>query len=257
MRFAGGRLFLSAYVGGDHIVYDPKLPWDQLYNNNPKTLRPVRPAFIRPEGRSVIGPDGAFWTGWSAKYGTYGGALSRVNTDTLEVEHWADPVPEQQVCGLTSDDRYLYFTTNGGASGLGYKNEPCHFGVWSPDKGLVHLHTFEPDVVTGNAVLADGDRVFVGAGPSVRLFDPASMSFISEMAIDEPCSWMIRLNDALIGVFSGSRLLLMSRDDLSIVKTIPLPGRVRTAVIAGKEQLYFAVEATIYRFELEELLSGG
>ena len=43
MGFARGRLFLSAYAGGDHIVYDPHAEWNQVENQNPRTLAPVGP----------------------------------------------------------------------------------------------------------------------------------------------------------------------------------------------------------------------
>lgn len=108
MRFVNDLLFLSAYSGGDHIVYDPSMPWDQMNNVNPKTLQSVGPDLIRPESKSIIGPDGNFWTGWAASYGVYGGGITRVNTTTYEVSVCHNPVPGQMVAGMDADDRFIY-----------------------------------------------------------------------------------------------------------------------------------------------------
>ncbi|GBG11453.1 hypothetical protein PAT3040_06272 [Paenibacillus agaridevorans] len=246
MQMINGRLFMSSYIGGDHIVYDPRETWDQLNNRNPMSLLPVRPAYIRPEGGSVIGPDGGFWTGWSAKYGTYGGALTKVDPVSLEVEQWAEPVPGQQIAGLAADGHYLYFTTNGGASGLPTKMESCCFGVWSPKEHLVYLHRFEEEGQTGSAILAAGEYVFVGVGSKICVFHPVLMKFVNELQIREASSCMVKLNDRAIAVFSGNLLLIVNTSDFFIEKSILLPGKVRTAAVIEKRELYFAVGASLY-----------
>ena len=88
IRCINNKIFMTCYAGGDHVVYDPKKPWDQINNVNPKTLRSVAPELIRPGAKSIIGPDGALWTGWTAKYGVYGGGISRVDPDTYNVTEW-------------------------------------------------------------------------------------------------------------------------------------------------------------------------
>jgi hypothetical protein len=248
LQFYGGKLFMSAYVGGDHIVYDPKQPWDQLGNVNPRSLTPVRPDYIRPQGRTVLGPDGGIWTGWSAKYGTYGGALSRIDPHTLTVESWPDPLENgQQVAGLTADGKYVYVTTNGGASGLPYKEDRCWFGVWAPGEGAVYRHSFAADEKTGAAVVAHGGKVWVRAGNRIAVFDPSAMRFTGEIETEEACGWMVAADHRTVAAFCGSRLLLIDTDEERAIARLELPGDVQAAAAAPNGDLYFAVESILYR----------
>jgi hypothetical protein len=251
MQFIGDRLFMSAYVGGDHLVYDTKAPWNQLYNENPRTLQSAAPALIRPAGRTVLGPDGGVWTGWSAKYGTYGGGLSRIDPDTLDVACWYDPVQKQQVDGLTSDRNYLYFTTNGGASGLAYKDEPCHFGVWSTQENrVVFVQRFEDGGKTSSAVLAAGSRVWVAVGTGIREFDPATFTFTRTIELGEACAWMVKISEEVVAAFGETHLFLISSEEAEATQLTELPGHVHTATLANGGELYFAVNSELYRMEL-------
>lgn len=252
MRFVEGKLFLSAYVGGDHIVYDPTKPWDQLGNVNPKSLKPVRPDYVRPEGRTVIGPDGGLWTGWSAKYGTYGGALSRINPETEEVDVWKDVIPEQQVAGVAADDRYVYFTTNGGASGLPYRDVQGHLGVWDPEQGLVHTIQFGLEEKLGSGILAVAGLVYVGVGQEIRVFDPARMDFRAErtLALEAPCGWLVAAREGVtVAAFCGKKLLLIDTASGTVEREMDLPGPVRAAT-EHPDGIYFAVEEALYRLSL-------
>ncbi|WP_127587175.1 hypothetical protein [Paenibacillus koleovorans] len=252
MLFVGGKLYMSAYVGGDHIVYDPKQPWDQLSNANPRMLKSVSPDFVRPEGRSVLGPDGGIWTGWSAKYGTYGGALSRIDVENHGVDVWTDPLHnDQQVCGLTADGQYLYFTTNGGASGLGYKQVQCGFGVWKPGEGLVHQVTFDKEEeMVGNGVLAGASSVFVRVGDSIRVFSPATLEFTASIPTDAPCGWMIRGEGETILAFCGEELLVIDEASASVRSQIALPGKVHAATRSASGDIFFAVLDGLYRLSI-------
>ncbi|RIE05075.1 NHL repeat-containing protein [Cohnella faecalis] len=245
MQFAGGRLFLTAYVGGDHIVFDPDAPWDQLNNVNPRTLRSVAPELIRPEGRSAIGPDGGIWTGWSAKYGTYGGGLSRIDPATLAVEGWLDPVPGQQVAGVAADAKYVYFTTNGGASGLAHREVQCRFGVWAPGRGLIHEETFEPEQEAGNAIVAIGGNVLIGVGDDIWIFDPDRLAFVHSVPIGHASSWLVAIDDRIAGAYGGGQYWEIDAASGSGVFVSEVPGYVRASVMHDGK-LYFAVDSTLY-----------
>lgn len=240
------KLFFSSYVGGDHIVYDPAAPWDQLNNVNPQTLHSVAPQLIRPEGRSVLGPDGAVWTGWSAQYGTYGGGLSRIDPQTMEVTSWYDPIPEQQVAGLAGDDDYIYFTTNGGASGLAYREVNCHLGVWKPGTGLIHQEVFSPSERTGKAIVALGGEVLLGVGKALRIFDKQKLELTGTISLLEPCSWLVALNERKAAVFSGKRLGELDMGTREITWVAELPGQVNAAAATASGELYFAVGSTVF-----------
>lgn len=247
MVFVGDRLFLASYVGGDHMVYDPDEPWDQLNNVNPRTLRSVAPDLIRPEGRSVIGPDGCVWTGWSAKYGTYGGGLSRVDPATLEVDSWYDPIPERAVAGLAADDRHVYFTTHGGASGLASRKDiPNYLGVWKPGEGLVDRVEFAPGEEPGFAIAALGGLVAFGAGSRLRVYDPAARTFVRAIPLPDHCGWIVRLGGSRIGAFCGKRLLEIDVSNGESSLLAALPGTIRAATVTDAGDIYFSVKTSLY-----------
>ena len=142
MRFIDGLLYLSAYSGGDHVVYDPSKEWNQRGNVNPKTLESVSPKLIRPNGGSAVGPDGAFWTGWMAGYGAYGGGISRIDPATHEMTCWHDPVEGQAISSIEADERYIYFVTCGEANGLPYKEGRFSLCVWNGSREEIKRITF-------------------------------------------------------------------------------------------------------------------
>lgn len=248
MVFHKDKLFTSAYVGGEHCVYDPSKPWNAFDNINPKMFATVSPKLIRPEGRSVMGPDGGIWTGWSANYGIYGGGLSRVQPDTLKMDYWYDPVPGQQVAGLTADDQFLYFTTNGGASGLGYnKGVNCHFAVWKPGTGVVKDFTFKAGETPGHGVLAHSQLVAVVVSSGLRIYDPAKEAFVRTISLDgNGCGWLIPLDKKRVGAFAGKTLYAINIFDGNKTVICDLPGHVGAAMIDKKGKIYFSVKSKLY-----------
>ncbi|GGD52450.1 WD40 repeat domain-containing protein [Paenibacillus nasutitermitis] len=247
MSFHQNKLYMSAYAGGDHIVYDPSKPWDELNNVNPKTLNSVSPQLIRPTGRTVVGPDGGVWTGWSAKYGKYGGGLSRIDPSTEEVLSWYDPIANQQIAGLSADDTFIYFTTNGGASGLTYNQDVrCHFVVWSPEGRIVHKQPFPKDIVLRN-VIAAGGRVLVNAGEHIQIFDPSQMAFVKNITIGEACSCMLETDHGYVLAFCKNHVYRIHCITGEFEPISDLPGSVGTAAITPDGTVYFAHATVLYR----------
>jgi len=249
MAFANKRLYLSAYSGGDHVVYDPAEPWDQVNNRNPHTLESVGPALIRPEANSVIGPDGHFWTGWMAEYGRYGGGISRVNTGTGDVTVWPEPVPEQPIVGLTADERYLYFTTGGGGNGLSPKVEPFHFVVWAGDGGTVWDAQFAAGQKLGR-LCATEKSVVVVVDETIQLFDPAAMGWRQTIPLAEPCTTVLALPNGTVAIFGKTALWHFDPISCDLTKFCDLPGAVGTATIGADGALYFASGVNLYRLNL-------
>lgn len=248
MVFHEGKLFTTAYSGGEHSVYDPSAPWNAFDNINPKMFASVKPKLIRPTGRSVMGPDGGIWTGWSAAYGVYGGGLSRIQPDTLKMEYWYDPVPNQQVAGLIADDKYLYFTTNGGASGLNYNHDiNCHFAVWKPGTGIIKDFTLPKGETPGFGVLAHGNVVALVINNEIRIYDPVREDFIRTISLEgKGCSWLIPLDKKRIGAFAGKTLYAV--DVFAGTKTVlcDLPGTVSATTIDRKGTIYFSIKSRLY-----------
>ena len=252
MAFAGERLFLSAYSGGEHIVYDPNRAWDQIHNQNPQTLESVFPALIRPAAKSVIGPDGHFWTGWMAKYGVYGGGLSRVDVDTLEMTCWRDPVPEQAIVSLAADKHYLYFTTGGAGNGLPAKSEPFSFVVWDPSGEMVWRRRFDSGIVLGQVAVV-GPRVVLQADTELLVFDPGAMRFERSIAVDGRCPCIVALADrdptssVDAAVFCDNALWRVSLSTGDRTHLSDLPEPVSSAVLVDGD-LVFACGTGLYRY---------
>ena len=248
MVFYKGKLYTSAYVGGEHSVYDPSLPWNAFDNVNPRMFADLYPKLVRPEGRSVMGPDGCIWTGWSAGYGIYGGALSRVQPDSLKMDYWYDPIAGQQLAGLTADGQYLYFTTNGGASGLPYhEGINCHFAVWKPGTGVVRDFVLEKGETIGLGVLAHNNLVALVVDDSLRIYDPAKEEFVRTISLGgKHCSWLVPLDKKRIGAFAGKKLLAINIFDGSQSLICDLPGSVDAAMVDEKGRIYFSVVSKLY-----------
>lgn len=248
MVFYKGKLYTSAYAGGDHAVFDPNQPWNAFDNINPYTFASVKPDLIRPEGRTILGPDGGIWTGWSAKYGIYGGGLSRVEPGTLKTDHWYDPVPQQQIAGLTADSENLYFTTNGGASGLPYnKDVRCHFVTWKPGEGIINDVVFDNGETLGLGVFAHAGLVALVVNTELKIYSPAKKTFIHKISLDgNGCRWMIPLDKKHIGVFAGKSLYKIHVADGSKSVLAELPDAVDAAMIDRKGRIYFSVKSKLY-----------
>lgn len=248
MAFVGSRLFISAYAGGDHVVYDMKKPWDQYHNINPITLKSAAPKLVRPTGRSIIGPDGNFWTGWSAAYGVYGGGLTRVDTDSLEMTMWYDPIPGQSVAGIACDDEYIYYTTNGFASGLDRKTEPFYLAAWSPQGRLVGKVRFDsgPDVA---AVGVTGGYVIAGVGQELRIFRTKSLEYVGSICTGALCTCLVGWRDGTMAAFCGKDLSIVDPETLAKRFITKLPGPVATAAVTEGGKLCFAHKTELFVIE--------
>jgi hypothetical protein len=248
MAFAGDRLFMACYSGGDHVVYDPAQPWNQVDHLNPRTLKAAGPALIRPSAKSLIGPDGHFWTGWMAAYGRYGGGLSRVEINTLEVEIWTDPLGPQALVGLTADQQYLYFITGGGANGLPTKQEPFCFAVWAPGGGLVWKREFPLGAVL-HSVAAVAGKVLVGVDGHLEIFDPQTLGFVGQVELGGACQLLTPLPTGKVAAFCGQQLWLVATLAGSGDLTGELPGTIHTAVATAQGEVYCAAGTELYRLD--------
>ncbi|MFH1476002.1 MAG: hypothetical protein ABIH24_00710 [Verrucomicrobiota bacterium] len=247
MAFCHDRLFLAAYAGGDLVVYDPAKPWDQRANVNPRTIGNLDGKLVRPAAKSVVGPDGAVWSGWYAKYGVYGGGLSRVDTESLEIRSWYDPIPEQSLLGLAADEHWLYFITSGYACGLSPKVEPFHFVVWDPKGGIVWKKEYASGIRLTSVAAAFG-VVLVGAGEEIHIFDPESRRFTGVVKIGVHCYCLLPFGEGRFAAFCGKELFLVNPKTATAAKLCDLPGEdLTTATVTPQGELYFAAGSHLYK----------
>jgi hypothetical protein len=248
IRVINGIVFMAAYAGGDHIVYDPSRPWDQINNINPVTLTAVGPGLIRPHGKSVIGPDGAFWTGWMAKYGVYGGGLTRIDTKTYEMKLWYDPIPEQSIEALAVGGKYLYFTTSGRGNGLKTKMGRFYLGVWDPKGELINkiqLPQGEPGCIE-----VAGNYGVVAIDKEIKVFECNSMDFCSTIKLKDTCTCMVKTSENKVLVFCGAELFILDPANGENRLAGKLPGTVKTATVNGNGEIFFPVISQLYKMIL-------
>ena len=219
-----GLLFLASYAGGDHVIYDPSKPWDQRSNINPRTLERVSSHICRPLARSVRGPDGGVWTGWGAKYGFYGGALSRVDIETLRLEVFEDPIPGQRVMGISAGKEFIFFSTNPSGEGLPVKDdEPGWLGVWKPGSGLHCKHALGLGDLTAS-LLAAGDTVFVAQGDSLAVYDVPMDTFLPPIHLGEICARLILMAGGIVAALGGGKIFWIDVASKKILASEEAPG---------------------------------
>ena len=163
--FKDGVVYAAAYAGGEIIRYDPGEPWDQWNHTNPRTLCEFGSrGYIRPTGGILIGDDGRLYSGWMARYGTYGGALAVTDPGSGSSRLIEDPLGAQAISGVVVAGGRAFLGSSLGANGLpNKKGEWARFGVTEVSSGQVTFRQELAGVSTVRvlAVIEDGNRVIL------------------------------------------------------------------------------------------------
>ena len=265
---SNGQVYFSAYVGGDHIVYDPKKPWDQFNNVNPKTLQSVAPQKLQRPATSILGPDGNVWTSWCSVYGVYGGGISRINVQTNEVTGWFGVIPEQSICFMASGDKYLYATSHWLCSGLPYRFEDefwllrldtdCNI-LWSKQFQLGQYPEFLT-VLNGRLYMSMRDRldgkakIYVYDEPTMELLtvkELGSLGPISKNEMEAGCvRGFLNYSEDKLVVFVDDKVHLMDALTLQILQTAQLndtPTSFNGFALGRDKSIYVALQEELYR----------
>jgi WD40 repeat protein len=227
-----GKVYTASYSGGDITEYDPAAPWDQLGNKNPRLLDSIGSrGYIRPVGGIKLGPDGLLYSGWSAKYGTYGGAIAITDPRTGRTDLIENPLGEQTVEGLAVSGKKAYVGTALGANGLPKQpNASARFGVVDLEtrkvifqkefEGASRIHVMGLDARTGLVLVAVDGRI--------ELFDSATLAFtnhqfIKPIATSRTC---VMLGDGAVLYASKKKIV---RLDLAVALKYPTPSSAPAA----------------------------
>jgi streptogramin lyase len=258
MAEIGGSIFMTAYAGGDHIVYDPDKEWNQRDNVNPVTLKPAGPELIRPEARSVVGPDGGFYSGWMARYGTYGGGISRVDPETREVTIWRDIVPGQAVEGIAAGKDLLYFYTGPHANGLPDQPGRLHIAAIGTNGELTaNIPLPEGTIPYGiwagdNRTLVSARRAADGTRQDVMLIFDGTLSQLDEIPLPCRVSAMLSHPDSWIAAVGEKSLLRLSPDTGKALEQIPLPFTPHRMAVSQAGRIFISEGARVYELIPEE-----
>ncbi|MGI6561225.1 MAG: hypothetical protein ACOX3Q_01460 [Clostridia bacterium] len=258
-----GKIFMTAYSGGDHIVYDPKKEWNRVDNINPLTLESVGPDYIRPQARSIIGPDNNIWTGWIARYGSYGLAITEINSKTYEVRKFTDLVPGQGIGWIAGDSENIYFTTNGSGNGLVAKTEEFYLVKMSKNGEILNKIKF-PLGTHLSFVYACDDKVLLYTsceGKSIlHIYDPKTMEEIRSEQIDYGVGRMIPMIEGKILAFvyrhkegrHYKALAVINSDTLSLEQETEIPKHTHGFCYNKKDgYIYFGQGSELYRIKYQ------
>lgn len=242
------RIYLTSYCGGEHVVYYPEKQW--IKGENPKTIKTMRPTFIRPHTRSFIGSDGNVWTGWWADYGTYGGGISRINTKTEQVDYFYDIIPGQAVESLAVGEKHVFFATMTGGNGLPKRDIPVWLAAIDYSGNLVWKKEYDEELGIGKMVVL-GDYLFVRIGEKLEVFDVETMDIIKTISlpINEekglPLTFLLKYDDETVVVFHCGEALFINKSTFEIVKRCETFGNVHTSTIDDEGNIYFSKGALL------------
>lgn len=256
VTFLDGRVYTASYAGGDITVYDPAQPWDQWGHVNPRPLARVGPAYIRPTAGILTGPDRKLYSGWMARYGTYGGCVAITDPETGETEVIADPLGAQAVQALAVDAKYAYVGTTLGANGLPEKTAEA------PRFGVIDLATrqvvFQQEVADTSAVGhlyhdARTGLVLVRVRGQLRVFDPAELAFAAELPQDTPVvssETVVGRGDGVAYYGHGRRVIALDLTARTASTVADLPANVERIAISPDGIIYAASGTDVYRVTL-------
>jgi len=129
IAFADNVVYAVSYPDGELIRYDPTQPWDQLGGKNPRSIFKMDAyGYIRPS-RILVGPDGRLYSGYSGRYGKFGGAIAITDPVTSRTEIIENPLGTRGIQSLAVDEDRNFIGTHTEASGLTGKRNISKFGV--------------------------------------------------------------------------------------------------------------------------------
>jgi len=259
------KLWMVAYSGGDHIVYDPKKPWNQYDNVNPLTLESIHHVSCRPNACNLLGPDNNIWAGWSGTYGNYGGTISRINTKTNKVDFWHQLVPLQTHGNLAASSKWIYSTTNGSTSGLDPRKDEFYLLRHDPeDAKIVWSEKFALGMHPGKIAISGG-KLFMALHDEktqfLYVYDEETMEKLSVIEIgkfeekkntNRICG-LAKYDDNHMLVVVDCEARLYDTETLSVSSSCALECNPHKALIVAHDKwIYYGHHTTLYRFRFDD-----
>ncbi len=257
-----GKIYNTAYAGGEHIVYDPAKPWAARENINPMSIHPVGPAYIRPYTKSKLDKDGNIWTGWIIEYGKRGQAISKWNTADNSISVYENIVPQTGIFGLDISGGYTWFTTNNHANGLPNTTDPLSVCAVDFDGNLVFKRTFDAGVRVGRLAFA-GRFGVVQVGEILYRIDAETMELSPldtvklKLYEDGVIETMLCVNEDTIAVFDIDETIFVKPETGEVTGRVACPkGNKRElffhgvyAAAVSDGALYASVGPDLYRLD--------
>jgi len=254
VAFLNGKTYAAAYAAGEIIEYDHAQPWDQWNHKNPKTITQLSDrGYIRPVAGILAGNDGKLYSGWMAKYGTYGGAIAITDPTSGQTDLIENPLGEQAISGLAKGDHFLYIGSSLEANGLPHNpNGTPKFGVLDlATRKIIFSKEFPAAAGSVNHVHYDRKtaKVTLHVHDKDYIFDTKSREFVTDLPADLPVA------NSHAEACPGDGTLIYGHDksliqlDLTTKKFQILaasPGNIE-ALCADKDAIYFSSGVNVYR----------
>lgn len=252
VAFFDGKVYAVAYAGGDIVEYDPEKPWNQWNHVNPRVIADVGDrGYIRPIGGVRLGPDGKLYSGWMAKYGTYGGAIAITDPKTGETEVIENPLGEQAVSDVVTDGKFAYLGTS--LSGNGLPNKKGEF----PKFGIIDLSTKKPifekvfeNVSQVRALAYDpiSKRVALSVGGRIMLFDTKIRGF-AKLGEETPalsCYSIGTLGDGKLYYGSENSVVALDITTGKAEQIAEAPSKVTNVAVGPDGTVYFSSDVDVW-----------
>jgi outer membrane protein assembly factor BamB len=256
VTFLDGKVYAASYAGGDITCYDPRARWNQWDHQNPKPLATVGPDYIRPTGGILTGADGKLYSGWMAKYGTYGGAVAITDPTSGKTERIENPLGEQAISGLAVDGHLAYIGTSLEANGLpGKTGESPGFGVLDlTTRKVLFTQRFEGAGGVRSVVFdAATKRVAMVVGDRLHVFDAARSEFVTDLPADLPrvtSSSLVAPGNGTLLYGNEKTVLALDLRDSKITPVGTLPAKVTNIAADRKGAVYVSCDADLYRLRV-------
>ncbi len=257
VAFLNGKVYAVAYAGGDIIEYDPSAPWDQWNRKNPRSIAQLSSkGYIRPAGGIVAGADGKLYSGWMAKYGTYGGAIAITDPASGETVLVENPAGQQAIIGVCVDNDTIYFGTSLQGNGLPEKKgEHPKFGVLlKEDHSIQFQEEFERvSAVHRFALDAATQRVVFTAGSALRVYDIREKRVLPQPDTPPPpvtSHQIVGIGDGRVYYGNAKKLVCLDLDKGIILSVAELPEIITNAAMKDSRTFFLSCEARLYQVAL-------
>lgn len=264
VTFFNDKVYAASYSGGDITEYDPRLPWDQFENKNPRNLVHLADhGYIRPIAGITVGDDHLLYSGWMAEYGTYGGAVAITDPQTGKTDLIKNPLGEEDVSGIAVDDHYIYVGTTLSANGLPSKpNATVSFGAIDKSTHKVaYTHSFNSGAISMLARDRKTGIVAFVTDDGIHLFDPSKLSAKQDplllppklpranpSANDGTASCLAAPGDGHLYFASGNTVYSLDLKTMQIAAAATAPvDHIERLAISPNGAIYISASTRVYR----------
>ena len=242
-----GKIYFTAYAGGEHIVYDPSQPWRMRENVNPKMVFTVSPGYIRPHTRSIHDGNGVIWTGWLAGYGTYGSAITIWDANTGEIKFFRDIIGENAIEALTLYKDTAIFDTYKGGNGLPtVKDAPKYLCKITSAGEIVQKKEYAESL---GSLCINGGGGLISIGGALHLLDPETL-LTKPVGISMRDAQIRCIGENVIAVGSECGYIIDQRTGAVLQKTGGVGADVLDVCVSGLEVWAAAYDGWIYKMDV-------